>query len=106
MPKFCSIVETVKTIGTKPRLVILRTLGLKGWGFNDLKQECGISSRTLALNLRFLQGKGLVDSAQAGRKTIYGLTPKAAELTPLLAELGAWGKKWGVWKAGKARAKR
>jgi DNA-binding HxlR family transcriptional regulator len=54
MADVCPIVESIKIIGSKPRLLILRNLDGKEMGFNELKRVSKLSSRTLSLNLQFL----------------------------------------------------
>lgn len=101
--RLCAIVETVKIVGTKPRLTILRYLepdsGKEGgMGFNELARESGLSSRTLSLNLQYLAGKGVVLSRQRMNQKRYYLSKKGAELKPALKEIGDWGMRWHMFK--------
>lgn len=104
--KLCAIVETVNIIGTKPRLTILRFLEPyteknNGMGFNELKRACELSSRTLALNLKFLSQKGIIESKKHMNKNLYCLSKKGSELKPILDEIGDWGIKWHMFNTKK-----
>ncbi len=98
----CAIVETVKIVGTKPRLTILRYLekdiGKGGTGFNELKRACGLSARTIALNLRYLLKKGIVRFRRQGNQKLYSLSEKGADLKPVLKSIGDWGMHWHVFE--------
>jgi len=94
--------ESIKIIGTKPRLLIIRYLEGREMGFNQLKRECSLSSRTLALNLKFLLRKGIVSAREEKNRRFYTLTKKGREMVPILHEIGRWGEKWDIWKAGRA----
>lgn len=96
MKKICPIVESIKIIGTKPRLVIIRYLGTNELSFNQMKGTCDISSRTLALNLKFLMKQKIVGMKSVKNKNIYFLTKKGREILPMLDRIGKWGKKWKV----------
>ncbi len=100
--RLCAIVETVKIVGTTPRLTILRFLDSdpekkKGMGFNELKRACGLSSRTLALNLKYLSAKGVVCSRKQMNQRRYSLSKKGCELKPVLKEIGDWGVRWHMF---------
>lgn len=102
MPAACAIAESVRVIGTKPRLLIVRYLDRGERGFNELKEACGLSSRTLSLNLSFLARKGLVASRRERNRVLYCLSPSGAELMPILKAMGAWGKRWRIFdRAGR-----
>ncbi|MBU5537359.1 MAG: helix-turn-helix domain-containing protein [Candidatus Aenigmatarchaeota archaeon] len=98
MSNICPIVESIKIIGSKPRLLILRYLDGKSMGFNQLKRESGLSSRTLSLNLKFLLQHGIIEKNVNGNKSNYSLTRKGKNLYPIIAEIGKWGSKWKIYK--------
>lgn len=96
MKKICPIVESIKIIGTKPRLVIIRYLNKNEFSFNEMRKLCDISSRTLSLNLKFLMKNKIVGMKTTKNKNIYFLTKKGKEILPILDAIGRWGKKWRV----------
>lgn len=96
MKKFCPIVESIKIVGTKPRLTIIRYLAEGGKSFNELRQVCDMSSKTLSLNLKYLLEENIILIKQEKNKHIYFLTKKGNELLPILKMIGNWGKKWKV----------
>ena len=96
MKKICPITESIKIIGTKPRLLIIRYLNDNGKSFNDLRKNCSISSRTLSINLKYLLDQNIVGYKKENNKNIYFLTKKGAELIPIINTLGNWGLKWKV----------
>lgn len=88
----CAITESINVIGTKPRLLIIRHLSLGEQGFNQLKRSTRLSSRTLALNLSFLQEKSIVER----RSGKYALSRSGTELIPVLEAAGQWAQRWDV----------
>lgn len=90
--RLCAITESIRVIGTKPRLLIIRHLSSGHQGFNQLKRSTGLSSRTLALNLDFLVAKNIVRHANKE----YALTPMGADLIPVLEHAGHWAEQWHV----------
>jgi len=96
MQKICPIVESIKIVGTKPRLMIIRHLAEGEKSFNDLRKICDMSSKTLSLNLKYLLQQNIVSIKVQGNKHIYFLTKKGSELLPILQMIGNWGKKWKV----------
>lgn len=103
MPELCAITESIKVMGTQPRLLIVRNLDGNAsrdrneLGFNELKKLCGLSSRTLALNLTFLVKKKIVGVREDKNRRFYSLTESGKGLLPVLIEIGRWGKKWGIY---------
>ncbi|MEO0282219.1 MAG: helix-turn-helix domain-containing protein [candidate division WOR-3 bacterium] len=96
MKKICPITESIKIIGTKPRLVIIRHLSDGEKGFNELRRVCMISSRTLSINLKYLLNQKILSHRIDNNKNIYFLTEKGKELLPIIKKLGNWGLKWKV----------
>lgn len=89
--RLCAITESIQVIGTKPRLLIIRHLSTGEQGFNQLKRNTQLSSRTLALNLQYLMQKGILQLDEAKK---YGLTATGAELIPVLEQAGQWAERW------------
>lgn len=103
MAELCAITESIKVMGTKPRLLIVRNLdgnasrNKNELGFNELKKLCELSSRTLALNLGFLVKRGIVRVREEKNRRFYSLTDRGEELLPILMDIGKWGKKWDIY---------
>ncbi len=96
MKKLCPITESIKIIGTKPRLIIIRYLSDGEKSFNDMRRVCAISSKTLSLNLRYLLKQNIISLKKDSNKNIYFLTKKGKELLPIIQMMGIWGKRWKV----------
>jgi DNA-binding HxlR family transcriptional regulator len=91
--RLCAITESIKVIGTKPRLLIIRHLSLHQHKFNLLKKHTKLSSRTLALNLKYLQGKRIV---LLDEEKNYQLTNSGLDLIPVLEQAGIWAERWRI----------
>lgn len=96
----CPINLAVEVFGDKWSLLILRDMIFGGRRhFRELllgSQE-GISSNILADRLKSLMAIGMLtraDDPTHKQKGIYSLTEMAIELVPIMAHLGAWGRKW------------
>lgn len=96
MAEICPIVGSIRIIGTKPRLTIIRYLSDGNKCFNDLKRVCKISSKTLSQNLKYLIKVKIVAVKKEKNKHVYFLTKKGEEILPILEMFGKWGKKWKV----------
>jgi len=94
----CPINLTLEVLGDKWSLLILRDMILSGKRhFRELmRSQEKISSNILADRLSMLVAEGLLtkaDDPTHKQKAIYSLTEKAIELVPVLAHIGAWGRK-------------
>ena len=95
----CPINLTLETLGDRWSLIVIRDLMFGNRRhFRQLlaQSEEGIASNVLADRLRRLEGAGLVsrrDDPSHKQKAIYSLTEAAIELVPLLAHMGAWGRR-------------
>ena len=95
----CPINLTLETIGDRWSLLVIRDLMFGNRRhFRELlaKSEEGIASNILADRLRRLTAAGLVtraDDPEHKQKGIYSLTEQAIQLVPLLAHMGAWGRR-------------
>ncbi|AOL15905.1 transcriptional regulator [Sulfolobus sp. A20] len=95
--KICPIVETIKIIGTEPRLLVLRYLFDGPKGFNELLRETKLSSKTLSSTLKFLENTGIIERKIASTRPFrveYVLTDKGKELENLFKIMKDWGEKW------------
>lgn len=96
----CPINLSLEVFGDRWSLIILRDMIFGGRRhFRELLTQSleGISSNILADRLKMLMEQGLItrrDDPSHKQKGIYSLTEKAIELVPILAHLGAWGRRW------------
>lgn len=95
----CPINLTLETIGDRWSLIVIRDIMFGNRRhFRVLLNESqeGIASNILADRLRRLVEAGLlsrVEDSSHKQKAIYSLTEKAIQLVPLLAHMGAWGRR-------------
>ncbi len=102
----CPIVETIKLIGTEPRLIVLRYLFEGPKGFNALLKETGLSSKTLSSTLKFLEEAGIVERRIVSTrpfKVEYSLTKMGRELSSLFDVMKEWGEKWVIGRVDSTR---
>jgi DNA-binding HxlR family transcriptional regulator len=95
----CPINLALEVFGDKWSLLILRDMifGGKRHFRELLRSEEGISSNILADRMKSLVEIGMLtkaDDPTHRQKAIYSLTEMAISLVPVLAHLGAWGRKW------------
>lgn len=92
--------ETLETLGDRWSLIVIRDIMFGNRRhYRDLlnNSEEGIASNILADRLKRLVEAGLLstspDTAHK-QKTVYSLTEPAIQLVPLLAQMGAWGRRF------------
>ena len=96
----CPINLTLEVLGDRWSLIVIRDIMFGNRRhFRELlqKSEEGIASNILSDRLRRLVGNGLLwkeDDPTHKQKSIYSLTEMAIRLVPLLAEMGAWGRRF------------
>jgi DNA-binding HxlR family transcriptional regulator len=95
----CPINLTLEVLGDKWSLLVLRDMIFGGRRhFRELltRSEEGIASNILADRLRTLMEQGMLTRAadpSHKQKAVYSLTEKAITLLPVLAQIGAWGRR-------------
>jgi DNA-binding HxlR family transcriptional regulator len=95
----CPINLALETIGDRWSLIVIRDVMFGNRRhFRVLLNESeeGIASNILADRLKRLVEAGLLskaDDPSHKQKAIYSLTEKAIQLVPLLAHMGAWGRR-------------
>jgi DNA-binding HxlR family transcriptional regulator len=95
----CPINLSIEVIGDKWSLLVIRDMMFGNrHHFSELLagSEEGIASNILADRLRRLTGQGLVSRVpdpSHEQKVIYSLAEPAIELVPVIAQLGAWGRR-------------
>jgi DNA-binding HxlR family transcriptional regulator len=96
----CPINLSVEVFGDRWSLVILRDMIFGGRRhFRELLTNSleGIASNMLADRLKMLVERGMLTKAEDPthkQKGVYSLTEMAIGLVPIMAHLGAWGRKW------------
>ena len=95
----CPINLTLEVLGDRWSLIVIRDLMFGNRRhFRELlgRSEEKIASNILADRLKRLMEAGLITRAEDlshKQKAIYSLTEPAIQLVPLLAQMGAWGRR-------------
>lgn len=95
----CPINLSLEVFGDKWSLLIIRDMifGGKRHFRELLRSQEGISSNILADRLKMLVDEGMLtktDDPTHKQKAIYSLTEKTITLVPIMAHLGAWGRRY------------
>jgi len=96
----CPINLTLETLGDRWSLIVIRDVMFGNRRhYRDLLNNSGegIASNILADRLKKLVEAGLLSTRPDPthkQKSIYSLTEPAIQLVPLLAEMGAWGRRF------------
>lgn len=95
----CPINLTLEQLGDPWSLIVIRDLmfgNRRGYGELLARSEEGIASNILADRLKRLVAAGLLTKhpdPQHRQKSVYALTEPGIQLVPLLAHMGAWGRR-------------
>lgn len=95
----CPINLTLELLGDRWSLIVLRDVMFGGRRhYRELltQSEEGIASNVLADRLKRLLANGLlsrVEDPSHKQKGVYSLTEPSIQLVPLLAQMGAWGRR-------------
>ncbi|HWJ76080.1 MAG TPA: helix-turn-helix domain-containing protein [Kaistia sp.] len=95
----CPINLAMEVLGDRWSLVIIRDMMFGNRRhFRELltRSDEGIASNILAARLKRLVGLGLIskqDDPSHSQKSIYSLTEPSIQLVPVIASLGAWGRR-------------
>ena len=94
--EYCAIAKALDMVGDRWTLLIVRELSLRGPSrYTDLRNGLpGIATNLLAERLRELERAGAVAREEAPppiATTLFWLTPRGAELKPVLDGLFTWG---------------
>ncbi|HEX8803654.1 MAG TPA: helix-turn-helix domain-containing protein [Acidimicrobiales bacterium] len=91
----CPIAVALDAIGDRWSLLILRELAMGDQRFTDLRRSLpGIAPNLLSARLTELADRGLVARAELpppAARTVYRLTPRGREVTPVLGALSRFG---------------
>lgn len=94
----CSVATTAEIVGSKWTVLIVHDLSEGPRRFTELERSCaGISPRTLAERLRWLEGEEMVvrrSYPESPPRVEYALTPKGEALLPIVREMRRFGHQW------------
>jgi len=94
----CPVAFGLDTFGDRWTLLVIREMMLHGKStYSDfLEIDEAISTNILADRLKHLETEGIIEKVrdpENGRSFIYSLTPKGADLAPVLMEIIRWSGK-------------
>ena len=94
----CSVAATGEIVGSKWTVLIVHDLTEGPRRFTELEHACaGISPRTLAERLRWLESEQIVvrrSYAESPPRVEYQLTDKGAALKPIIEAMRTFGHVW------------
>ena len=94
----CSVAASAEIVGLKWTALIVHDLSEGPRRFTALEHACaGISPRTLAERLRWLEAEGIVvrrSYAESPPRVEYELTEKGEALKPIIEEMRRFGHDW------------
>ncbi len=94
----CSVAATGEIVGSKWTVLIVHDLSEGPRRFTELEHACaGISPRTLAERLRWLEAEEIVvrrSYAESPPRVEYELTEKGRALQPIIDAMRAFGHTW------------
>ena len=94
----CSVATAAEIVGSKWTVLLIHDLSEGPRRFSELERSCaGISPRTLAERLRWLEAENIVlrrSYPESPPRVEYELTDKGAALLPVVAEMRRFGHEW------------
>ena len=91
----CPVATAVSLVGGKWKLLIIRSLRMRSWRFNELQRDLeGISQKVLTDSLRQMMDDGLVyrhDYQEMPPRVDYSLTELGEKLLPIMDALEDFG---------------
>lgn len=94
----CSVAACAEIVGAKWTVLIVHDLSEGARRFTELEHSCaGISPRTLAERLRWLEAEGIVERhsyAESPPRVEYELTEKGRALLPIIDAMRTFGHDW------------
>ncbi|MDO8736307.1 MAG: helix-turn-helix domain-containing protein [Thermoleophilia bacterium] len=95
---FCPAIATMRLLGQKWTLEIVRALIEGKKRFNEISQELdGLNARTLSARLRTLEAEGIVERhliSSIPPWVEYELTQKGQSLNAVIEGMAEWGRRW------------
>lgn len=100
LPK-CPVETTLKMIGKKWKIIIIRELLTGTKRFGELKSSCsGITQKVLTINLRSMEHDGLLtrkEYKEIPPKVEYTLTDVGYSLAYVLDSMASWGSDYKTY---------
>ena len=94
----CPVATTVRLIGSKWKILIMRNLMMRTWRFNELKKDLdGISQKVLTESLRSMDEDGLITRTvypEVPPRVEYSLTELGESMRPILNAMSDWGSNY------------
>ena len=91
----CPVETTVRLIGSKWKLLLLRNLFIRSWRFNELQKSLkGVSQKVLTESLRALESDGIIVRTvypEVPPHVEYALSELGQSIRPILDSLEQWG---------------
>lgn len=91
----CPVATTVRLIGSKWKLLILRNLLMRSWRFNELRKDLdGISQKVLTDSLRQMEADGILTRTvypEVPPRVEYALSELGESMRPVLTAMDKWG---------------
>ena len=91
----CPVATTVRLIGSKWKLLIIRNLLQRPWRFNELKKNLeGISQKVLTDSLRSMEADGIVTRTvypEGPPRVEYALSELGESMRPVMDAMEKWG---------------
>ena len=102
----CPVATTVRLIGSKWKLLILRNLMVRPWRFNELRRDLeGISQKVLTDSLRALEEDEIITRTvypEVPPRVEYALSPLGESMRPILDAMEEWGTNYKKRMAGES----
>ena len=102
----CPVATTVRLIGSKWKLLILRNIMVRPWRFNELRRDLeGISQKVLTDSLRALEEDGIITRTvypEVPPRVEYALSPLGESMRPILDAMEEWGTNYKKRMAGES----
>ena len=91
----CPVATTVRLIGSKWKLLIMRNLLTRPWRFNELKKDLlGISQKVLTDSLRSMEEDGIITRTvypEVPPHVEYALSELGESMRPIIEAMEQWG---------------
>ena len=91
----CPVATTVRLIGSKWKLLIIRNLLQRPWRFKELKNNLeGISQKVLTDSLRSMEADGIVTRTvypEVPPRVEYALSELGESMRPVMDAMEKWG---------------
>ena len=94
----CPVATTVRLIGSKWKLLIMRNLLQRPWRFNELKRDLElISQKGLTDSLRSMEEDGIITRTvypEIPPRVEYALSDLGESMRPIMDAMEEWGKNY------------